>query len=449
MSEGAAPLPVAFPVADPAARLGSAGGRIAAALAWTLLVAFALVTAGAVDPAAGAAISAFFLLHALLGSVAARSEIPKAARIAVAAAIVACVVQLIPLPEAVRAILAPGPTSARADLRALGLQGSWAPISVDVGATVTECVLWAGAAAALAVLARPAGPPVGARLVVGLLVVLHGLAWLDLGVGTRILPLTHIEDPWGVGQDALRHADFAGWLIDRNHWAALGVILWPLAALWASRGGPARRAAGIAAAVAVVGSVLATKSRAGLGIVGLQALVVALVLAARAPMRVRLALLAVLVAGGVLARGPIGSFLDRIREADVVGRTDLYAATSRLALDSPALGWGMGSFQSTFPSVQPDGLLYKYSHAHSDPLEWIAGAGALGLALVLALLAAIVHGARDRRASALSRLLWTLAVAGGAAAACVEFPLHVPALRFVWLGVLFSGPPRDRGPVAG
>ena len=42
------------------------------------------------------------------------------------------------------------------------------------------------------------------------------------------------------------------------------------------------------------------------------------------------------------------------RSGDVVGRTDLYAATGRMALDSPVVGWGMGSFQAAFPAYQPD-----------------------------------------------------------------------------------------------
>src|SRR5262245_35221814 len=246
--------------------------RWASGVAWGAALCFAVATAGAVDSAAGSALAAFFLVLALVSPTAPASEVPRPARWAVTAAIVACVIQLVPLPEAVRAVIAPAPTAARADLRGLGLQGNWTPISVDVGATVYEGLLWAAAAAALAVLARREGPPFGARLAVGALVVLHVVAWIDWVAGTRVFPLTQIEDPWGLGQARLRFMDFAGWLVNRNHWAALGTILWPLAAHWAWTGGTARRVAGTLAVVGVVASVLATGSRAGLAVVALQGL---------------------------------------------------------------------------------------------------------------------------------------------------------------------------------
>jgi hypothetical protein len=119
-----------------------------------------------------------------------------------------------------------------------------------------------------------------------------------------------------------------------------------------------------------------------------------------------------------------------------------------MAGDSPFVGWGMGTFQAAFPAYQPEAALYKYSHAHCDPLEWIAGAGLLGLAACAALAAVAVLGARDRSVPLWARAAWTLSVVGGAVAACVEFPLHVPAVRLVWLGLLFAGPRALRRPAA-
>src|SRR5206468_4029358 len=63
--------------------------------------------------------------------------------------------------------------------------------------------------------------------------------------------------------------------------------------------------------------VVKTKSRAGLGIVGLQGVALLGVLAARAPGRVRVGLLVALVAGAVLARGAVGAFVGRIGADDV------------------------------------------------------------------------------------------------------------------------------------
>jgi O-antigen ligase len=194
--------------------------------------------------------------------------------------------------------------------------------------------------------------------------------------------------------------------------------------------------------------VVATRSRAGLGALALQAVGLVLFAAWRARGAVRWVALAAVVAAAVAGRGVLARYLERFSSGDVVARGDVYRATARMAADSPAVGWGMGTFEASFPAYQPDSALYHYAHAHCDPLEWVAGGGALGLALVVALAARGVVGARDRRASAWARALWFSAVAGCAAAACVEFPLQIPAVRFVWLGVLFAGPPRDRADVA-
>ncbi len=433
--------------------------RAGSAVFWTALVALSVATAGAVDPAAAAALAGSFLVAALVrrdvGPIAApTARAPlwsfvraSPARVAVAAALVACAVQLLPLPEAVRAVLAPGPASARADLRALGLAGSWAPITVDVGATANELILWAGAAAAIVVLTRPTGVPFGARLAVALLVALHGLAWIDWLVGTHLLPLTYIEDPWGVGQATLRDVAYvSGWLVNKTHWAALGAILWPLAVAWGWRDrSAARRVAGSLAGALVLVSTVASRSRAGTAVVALQVAVLLAVLAWRAPRRVRLAVLLAVVAAAFVGRGAIEAFVARVRGEDVIGRGELYRATARMVPDSPVVGWGMGSFEAAFPAYQPEFALYKYSHAHCDPLEWIAGAGVFGLVLVGGLLLEIVRGARDGRASPLARSLWTASVLGGAGVACFEFPLQVAAVRLIWLGVLVAGPPRTGG----
>jgi O-antigen ligase len=310
---------------------------------------------------------------------------------------------------------------------------------------VNEMLLWAGAVAALLVLSRPEGPPLGARFVIGLLVALHGLAWVDWAVKLRVLPLTTIQDPWFVGQERLRFESFAGWLINRNHWAALGIVLWPVALGWGLLGASRRRRAlGWLGAAAVVTSVLATRSRAGLLVVIAQSITLGVFFVVTARGRTRLLVGAAMVAAVSVAASQLGRWTARIGADDVADRAGIYVATARMALDSPVVGFGMGTFRAAFPAYQPASALYSYSHAHNDPLEWWAGGGVFGLVLVLGLAWATVRGARNRRASSRARLLWTLAVAGGAMAACVEFPLQIPAVRFVWLGVLFAGPSRPR-----
>jgi O-antigen ligase len=448
--EGTAPLP---PPGNPAPRVAT----VVSVVAWLGLVALVVATAGAVGRAWGAVVAGFFLARVVSGRLE-PVEGRRPAKWAVGAFLLACAIQLVPLPEAVRGVIAPGPTSARRDLRELGLQGSWAPITVDVGATVFEALLWAGAAAALAVVARPSGPPLGAKAALIALVATHAFGWVDFVAGWRVMPLTRISDAWGVGQDALRHGDFAtGWLIDRNHWAALGLLLWPFAIGWAMRTGGERPpigrvALGTCGAAMVVASLLATRSRAGTAIFAVQAVALIAFLAVRFARGRGAGGRRAFVVGGLVALAAIVTVValgwshlaKRLTGEDVEGRRDLYAAGARLAGESPAIGWGMGTFKVAFPSVQPDGLYYQYSHAHCDPLENVIGAGALGAAATIALLLAMRAGAREPRAGGAWRMLWALAVGGCAASSCVEFPLQVTGVRFAWLCVLFSGPPRSR-----
>ena len=409
---------------------------------WLLPLAFCVATAGAVSKPLGVLVVAFLLTWALAVRPPPALPVSRPARWAVTLVIVVGVLQLVPLPESVRSVLAPGPTSARSDLHALGLQGSWMPISVDLGWTVIEVLYWAGAAALLAVMARGDGPPRGARLVVATLVILCGVAWIDRRAGWHTFPLTPIADPWGVGQENLRgKTEFAGWLINRNHWAALGLTLWPLAAWWAvSRSTWFARFLGALATLLVVASVVETRSRTGLAAVALQGAAVLAFLAWKLPRVWRWVVGAAAVAAAAIAWPQVVAYADRFSREDVVGRARLYEGVVAMGADSPIVGWGLGTFRFVFPAYQPEGLQYRYSHAHQDALQMFAEAGVVGLAALVLLAVHAVSCLRDRRVSPGARLAWLLAVLGCGIVSMVEFPLQIPAVRFVWLGILFAGP---------
>jgi O-antigen ligase len=61
-----------------------------------------------------------------------------------------------------------------------------------------------------------------------------------------------------------------------------------------------------------------------------------------------------------------------------------YAAVIDLWRRFPLFGSGLGAFRDAFPQVQPPDLQGSWWHAHSDLLELLATAGAVGMALVLA-----------------------------------------------------------------
>ena len=61
----------------------------------------------------------------------------------------------------------------------------------------------------------------------------------------------------------------------------------------------------------------------------------------------------------------------------------------------PILGWGYGTFESAFPTVQSADIDLHYDHAHNDWLEWAIEGGLLAIAGGLALLVLALRPALD------------------------------------------------------
>ncbi len=79
---------------------------------------------------------------------------------------------------------------------------------------------------------------------------------------------------------------------------------------------------------------------------------------------------------------------------DVQGtpRSVAYEATFDLWQRFPVLGTGLGSFQEAFPLVQSEAIRGTWRHAHSMPLEVLATAGIVGLAILAAAFFLLVRG---------------------------------------------------------
>jgi O-antigen ligase len=84
----------------------------------------------------------------------------------------------------------------------------------------------------------------------------------------------------------------------------------------------------------------------------------------------------------------------------------------------PFLGWGFGTFESAFPTVQSADIESHYDHAHNDWLEWTTDGGITTLlaALTLAVLAL-------RRGDTASRAV----LVAVALHAVWDFSLRIPA----------------------
>lgn len=161
----------------------------------------------------------------------------------------------------------------------------------------------------------------------------------------------------------------------------------------------------------------------------------------------------VVVAAGLLVLSGIKPVTDRftapVNEEELQMRENsntrpaAYRATFEMFQDHWVYGTGAGTFHRAFPYYQPASLAGFWPYAHSDWLQWIAELGVLGSVLMVMTMGGIlqrcVRNYRQPRErvndSPESRVLRQhflpalgFGVAGVALHACVDFPLHIPAV---------------------
>lgn len=157
--------------------------------------------------------------------------------------------------------------------------------------------------------------------------------------------------------------------------------------------------------VGFVAAIVAASKTAALLLLASASVLLVRALRQRRPGRLRVgAVVAALAAVAVLVVVS-GSYLGERVAAfrDIYGESLLtndrliaWRAALPMVADYWAVGSGLGAFVTVFPSYLPAGEPGIWGQAHSDWLELAAGGGALGLALVLALLA--VYARRLQRA---------------------------------------------------
>jgi O-antigen ligase len=130
-----------------------------------------------------------------------------------------------------------------------------------------------------------------------------------------------------------------------------------------------------------------------------------------------------------VAQAPGERFLDTKGDlAAKGGRLTVWRDSLALVKARPFLGWGFGTFESAFPSVQSADVSEVYDHAHNDWLEWVTEGGALGLLAAVGLVVtSFQFGSVGTRA----------AIAAFAIHAMTDFSLRIPALAVV--AALLSG----------
>jgi len=101
------------------------------------------------------------------------------------------------------------------------------------------------------------------------------------------------------------------------------------------------------------------------------------------------------------------------------GRLTVWKDSRSLVAARPILGWGFGTFESAFPTVQSADVDVRYDHAHNDWLEWLTEGGVLALLAAVTLLGmALRHGGVASRA----------AVVAVGLHAVWDFSLRIPAV---------------------
>jgi O-antigen ligase len=244
-----------------------------------------------------------------------------------------------------------------------------------------------------------------------------------------------------------------GTFINRNHFATFLAIALPFALTLAIPRRPARRWRGwrdqivtlsqgqtltrvfaVAAAAAIWMGVLLSHSRAGLlaAIAGAALVLVPFrgTRAARWTAGIGAGVLFVLLSLE-LGQAPGERFFQLKDDLGAkAGRLSVWRDTLGLVTARPVFGWGLGTFERAFPTVQSAGIDVHYDHAHNDWVEWTTEGGILALLAATALLAfAFTRGGTASRA----------AVAAIALHAAWDFSLRIPAVAVAASAVVGLG----------
>ncbi len=321
-------------------------------------------------------------------------------------------VQLVPLPLGVIAVVSPKAH----ELLTLGGAGAWSALSLDVPATAHEALKLVAYLAAAVLAAASCGRYGrerelfdwigGAGALVALLGLLHALAGLKQPYGSFGVP----------------HTVLVSSFINPNHLAGfLGFA--SLVAI-----GSALEHRGLARAYRLGGAVLSgagvflSLSRGGiLAFVFAVACFAGLVKltsgrprsqhdARRSVLWVQSALAAIVLLAGYVAYGAIVSELWTLSTPEALTKTAIWKRAPELLRDFPVAGLGRGAFGVVHPHYLPDGLPATLTHLENEPLQaivdWgpLVGIGVLLLAaasFVLVLLRAPASPPRLAAASAL------------------------------------------------
>lgn len=358
------------------------------------------------------------------------------------------IIQLLPLPSLLVRLLA-------------GWQpeSSWARLTPYPEATMRALIYWLPAFAVFAAITLTYDKRAMVRRLLGGIFIL-ATATSVYGIFQTV---SGNEMIWGLAKRAYQGC-VTGTFVNRNHFAAfvtlgvgagLGLGLYRGAKLGTKvrQTGSIERLLlfGFAAVLCLAGIVL-SYSRGGLGSVVLVGFPMAMWLIGRRRLSFLL-MMAMLLLGTLavsywIARQPVTNRFAQLPEEARTedARPAAWATSLRAAGGCLLFGSGAGTFEDHFRLIPDTGILVRYNHAHSDPLELLVETGLVGLlALYGGILLALIVSLRAlaNRHSRFARMLSIGAIAGVAAVlfhSLFDFPLHVIGVRlplFAMLGVAY------------
>jgi O-antigen ligase len=400
------------------------------------LVAWPLAAFGGVYPWAYAPLAAGCALLAIV----ARPRFERDTRtldVALCAMIGAALVQLVPLPSRLVAVVAPGDVNVQEAL-SLGALPSFIPLSIDPAATLGALVILSSAIALYWAARRTfatGGVRHVCRAISGLGLLLACVAIVQLGASRgRIYGFWMPQQvgAWPFGPFVNRnHA--ATWLIMAIP-VCFGYLVARLRSATVPR--PVRNAVLrhtldgrtlwlIASLTVMLLALALSLSRSGMAALGLAAAISALLGRGRLD-RVRTvgaAAVALMAVAAVLLFADTVAVVDRFGEAaeSASGRMHIWRDTLRMAGALWLTGSGIGTYATAMSLFQTGDRAYYFNHAHNHFLQ-IAAEGGLLLAIPAAIaLAALIIVARRRLASEEAGLLW---IRAGAATGLVAVALQ-------------------------
>jgi O-antigen ligase len=358
-------------------------------------------------------------------------------------------VQALPWPAPVAALLSPGHARLFAEAAALlaPAPGGATRLTVAAAATRSAALVWAAVAAAIVAGAVAGRHRRGRRVLGGALLV---SALFQIFFGARA-SLAGEKTLWGV-EVPISAARLRGTFFNPNHLAFYLELALPVAFAWAfwtvrrakREASLEHRVLTVAPAVLVwivlFAGLVFTASRGGLlaavAAAGLQGALIGIHYRRwdLAPLGAAAAVVGVAVAAAAGVEEGLARLVHSLpTDVSWGARRQAWAATVELWRRFPLTGVGLGAFRDAFPLVQPASLPGTWWHAHSGPLEVLATTGLAGAVLlgaglaplVLRLLTVLARGRRSEdRAAGLAAIG---ALASVAIHESFDFGLTLPA----------------------